>query len=52
MNTLLQFLAEHGVKLMQGYLYSKPVPMEQLKPMLAPWHFSERIRRLGATAEA
>jgi diguanylate cyclase (GGDEF)-like protein len=47
-----QFLAEHGVKHMQGYLYSKPVPMELLKPMLAPWHFSERIRRLGATAEA
>ncbi|MBN7796839.1 putative bifunctional diguanylate cyclase/phosphodiesterase [Parahaliea mediterranea] len=45
-----RFLAEQGVKQMQGYLFSKPVPLETLLPMLAPWHFSEQIRKFGAQA--
>lgn len=43
-----QFLAEQGVKQMQGYLFSKPIALETLLPMLAPWHFSEQIRKFGA----
>ncbi len=46
-----EFLAEHGVKQMQGYLFSKPVSLDKLVPLLAPWHFSEQIRKLGVESE-
>jgi len=31
-----QFLRTHGASIIQGYLISKPVPLEELKPLLAP----------------
>jgi diguanylate cyclase (GGDEF)-like protein len=43
----LRFLTDHGAHIIQGYLFSEPVPAEQLKPMLAPWHFMERVQKLA-----
>jgi EAL domain-containing protein (putative c-di-GMP-specific phosphodiesterase class I) len=40
----LAFLREHGCDLMQGFLYSRPVPPEALREMLV----RERERELGA----
>lgn len=45
------FLAEQGVRQMQGYLFTRPVPLEELLPLLAPWHFSEQIRKFGAAVQ-
>jgi len=38
-----RFLRQHGASVIQGYLFSKPVPLEELKPMLAPGYFREQI---------
>jgi len=40
------FLNHHGAKVIQGYLFSKPVPFEDLKSTLAPRHFREQIRSI------
>ena len=42
----LRFLTDNNAHIIQGYLFSQPVPAEQLKPMLAPWHFMERVQKL------
>ena len=44
------FLTSNGASLIQGYLFSKPVPVEELKPMLAPWHFVDRVQKLADSA--
>ena len=44
------FLTRNGASLIQGYLFSKPVPAEELKPMLAPWHFVDRVQKLADSA--
>jgi diguanylate cyclase (GGDEF)-like protein len=44
------FLTGNGASLIQGYLFSKPVPAEELKPMLAPWHFVDRVQKLADSA--
>jgi diguanylate cyclase (GGDEF)-like protein len=41
------FLTRHGAHVIQGYLFSKPVPADELVPMLAPGYFRERIRQIG-----
>jgi sensor c-di-GMP phosphodiesterase-like protein len=41
------FLAANGAHVIQGYLFSKPVPAEELRPLLAPWHFMEQIQAIG-----
>lgn len=41
-----RFLRQHGASVIQGYLFSKPVPLEELKPMLQPGYFREQIRRI------
>ena len=42
-----QFLRHHGASVIQGYLFSKPVTAEELKPRLAPWHFMEQVQEMA-----
>ncbi|MEP5569682.1 MAG: EAL domain-containing protein [Halioglobus sp.] len=44
------FLTSNGASLIQGYLFSKPVPVDELKPMLAPWHFVDKVQKLANSA--
>ena len=41
-----RFLTRNGAHVIQGYLFSKPVPADELQPLLAPWHFMEQIHQL------
>jgi len=41
-----QFLKKSGARVMQGYMFSKPVPAEELKRLLVPWHFAEQVQRI------
>ena len=46
------FLTANGAHVIQGYLFSKPVPAEELLPLLAPWHFMTQIQGMaGEVAE-
>jgi diguanylate cyclase (GGDEF)-like protein len=47
-----QRLTAWGARLIQGYLFGEPVPLEQLRPMLAPWHFVETIQSLSSVDAA
>ena len=38
------FLTQNGANVIQGYLFSKPVPAEELRPLLAPYHFLNQIQ--------
>ena len=42
-----QFLMQHGATIIQGYLFSKPLPAKELQPMLAPGYFREQIREIN-----
>jgi diguanylate cyclase (GGDEF)-like protein len=47
-----QFLINNGTRVVQGYLFSKPVPAEELKRQLVvPWHFMTQIQRIALTKE-
>lgn len=47
-----RFLAENGVSIMRGYLFSKPVPASDLQQLLVvPWHFMTQIQRMALVAE-
>lgn len=37
------FLRRHGTNVIQGYLFSKPLPMDELKPMLTEGYFRDFI---------
>ena len=41
-----RFLIDNGAEVLQGYLFSKPVPAGELKRMLAPWHFVEQVQSI------
>tara|TARA_R110001599_G_scaffold353883_1_gene602247 strand:- start:35384 stop:37693 length:2310 start_codon:yes stop_codon:yes gene_type:complete len=41
-----RFLINNGADVMQGYLFSKPVPAEELQKILAPWHFVQQLQKL------
>ncbi len=41
------FLRQHGANVIQGFLFSKPVPAEELKPLLAPGYFKDQINELN-----
>ena len=41
-----RFLINNGAEVVQGYLFSRPVPAPELKRMLAPWHFVEQVQRI------
>jgi EAL domain-containing protein (putative c-di-GMP-specific phosphodiesterase class I) len=42
------FLRQHGAHIIQGYLFSPPVPAGDLAPMLSPGYFREKISQIGA----
>ncbi|CAA0123497.1 putative signaling protein [Halioglobus japonicus] len=42
------FLRNNGASVIQGYLFSKPVPLEELKTMLVPGYFKAQIAQLNA----
>ncbi len=47
-----RFLAENGISIMRGYLFSKPVPAAALQQLLVvPWHFMSQIQRMALVAE-
>jgi len=39
-----RFLKRNGATIMQGYFFSKPVSADELKEMLTPWYFAEKIQ--------
>jgi diguanylate cyclase (GGDEF)-like protein len=41
-----RFLIDNGADVMQGYLFSKPVPADELQAILAPWHFVQQLQDL------
>ncbi len=41
-----RFLRRHGASVIQGYLFSKPLPFDELKGVLAPGYFEQQIRDL------
>ncbi|MDZ7782477.1 MAG: EAL domain-containing protein [Halioglobus sp.] len=45
-----RFLRQHGASVIQGYMFSKPVPLEELKPMLAPGYFQQKHLQPAASA--
>lgn len=40
------FLTQNGANVIQGYLFSKPVPAQELRPLLAPYHFLNQIQMI------
>ena len=47
-----QFLTSIGVRVMQGYLFSKPVTAAELqRQLVVPWHFMADIQRIALTTE-
>lgn len=45
-----EFLTGNGAHIIQGYLFSKPVPADELQVLLSPWHFMEAIQSMAATS--
>lgn len=41
-----RFLRRHGTNVIQGYMFSKPLPINELKPLLAEGHFREHIAQM------
>ena len=41
------FITGKGGHVIQGYLFSKPVPAGELETMLDPWHFQQQIREIA-----
>ncbi|WP_240725094.1 putative bifunctional diguanylate cyclase/phosphodiesterase [Mangrovimicrobium sediminis] len=48
----MHFLTDNGAHLAQGYLFSEPVPADDLARMLTPWHFVRKIQDLAAMGAA
>jgi EAL domain-containing protein (putative c-di-GMP-specific phosphodiesterase class I) len=46
-----RFLRRNGAKVMQGYLFSKPVTAVELETMLTPWYFAEQVQNITMQAE-
>ncbi len=42
-----EFLTSNGAHIIQGYLFSKPLPAHELQPLLAPWHFMEQVQSMA-----
>jgi diguanylate cyclase (GGDEF)-like protein len=40
------FLTANGANVIQGYLFSKPVTANELRPLLTPYHFLDQINRI------
>ena len=43
-----RFLRQHGASMVQGYMFSKPVPIEDLRPLLAPGYFRKQIEDIDS----
>jgi EAL domain-containing protein (putative c-di-GMP-specific phosphodiesterase class I) len=41
------FLQQHGANVIQGYLFSKPVPVDEFKRLLAPGYFRDQISEIN-----
>jgi EAL domain-containing protein (putative c-di-GMP-specific phosphodiesterase class I) len=41
-----RFMTAEGAHVIQGYMFSKPVPARELEALLSPWHFQDQIREL------
>jgi diguanylate cyclase (GGDEF)-like protein len=47
-----RFLADNGLGIMRGYLFSKPLPAAQFKQLLVvPWHFMAQLQRMALVEE-
>ncbi|WP_439101051.1 putative bifunctional diguanylate cyclase/phosphodiesterase [Congregibacter sp.] len=46
----LEFFLDQEVSVIQGFLFSQPVPLAQLSPLLAPEHFLQQLTRLKETS--
>jgi diguanylate cyclase (GGDEF)-like protein len=44
------FMTSNGANVIQGFLFSKPVPASELKALLAPYHFLQQIEAIPAPA--
>ncbi|MFT4517702.1 MAG: diguanylate cyclase (GGDEF)-like protein [Halioglobus sp.] len=44
-----RFLRQSGASVIQGYLFSKPVPAKELKELLQPGYFHKQIAELNGT---
>lgn len=44
-----RFLRQHNASVIQGYLFSKPVPLDELKPLLAPGYFNAQINEIDGS---
>ena len=40
------FLTRHGAAVIQGFMFSKPVPIDELKPLLMPAFYSAQIQEV------
>ncbi|NND69272.1 MAG: EAL domain-containing protein, partial [Halioglobus sp.] len=46
-----RFLAEQGVRVMRGYLFSRPVaPAELQRQLVVPWHYMGQLQRMSLDA--
>lgn len=45
----LEFFREQAVDVIQGFLFSEPVPLENLQTLLAPEHFLRQLNRLNGS---
>jgi diguanylate cyclase (GGDEF)-like protein len=43
-----QCLVASGARIQQGTFFSKPVAVNELKPLLVPWHFMEKVQHIAA----
>ena len=41
-----EFMTAAGAHVIQGYMFSPPVPADELEAFLSPWHFQEQIKEL------
>jgi diguanylate cyclase (GGDEF)-like protein len=46
----LDFFREQNVEIIQGFLFSKPVPLERLEDLLAPKYFQRQLNQLDRGA--
>lgn len=44
------FISEHGAHIIQGYLFSAPVPVDEFAELLKPWHFVRELQGLDGRA--
>lgn len=47
----LEFFREQDVDVIQGFLFSEPVPLQHLEPLLAPEHFLRQLTRLNGSPQ-